>query len=75
MADLLERINADIRQLVMPVIQADRTDLASRLDALLAAMPTGAGDMCDAAELAAMMRVGEGRKDSLHQLVMDLHRR
>jgi uncharacterized protein Yka (UPF0111/DUF47 family) len=73
-ARLLERIAADIRQMAAPVIEADGGSFAGRLDALLAAMPEASGDMLDAAALAALTRAGKPGADSLHQLVMDLHK-
>jgi uncharacterized protein Yka (UPF0111/DUF47 family) len=73
-ARLLERIAADMRQMAVPVIDAGGSGFASRLDALLAAFPNAAHDMLDAGTIEAMTRAGKPGSDSLHQLVMDLHK-
>jgi hypothetical protein len=59
-----------------PVIAAHGADdeLAYRLDAVLASLPDAADDLLDGVAIAAMTRVGSGESDSLHQLVMDLHK-
>jgi uncharacterized protein Yka (UPF0111/DUF47 family) len=71
---LLERIAGDVREMAAPVIEADGRAFAARLDALLAAMPKAGGDMLEADALAAMTRAGKPGADSLHQLVIDLHK-
>jgi uncharacterized protein Yka (UPF0111/DUF47 family) len=69
-AGLLARIAADMRTMAAPVGDAD-----GRLETLLAAMPTAEGDGLDAATLSAMTTATPARgKDSLHRLVMDLHK-
>jgi uncharacterized protein Yka (UPF0111/DUF47 family) len=72
--NLLAGIAADVREMAAPIIEAGRGRFAARLEALLAAIPEANDDMLDAAALAAMTRAGEPRADSLHQLVMDLHK-
>lgn len=71
---LFERIAADMRQMAAPVIEADGGSFASRLEALLGAMPKAADDRLEGDAVAAMTRAGAPGSDSLHQLVMDLHR-
>jgi uncharacterized protein Yka (UPF0111/DUF47 family) len=79
---LLARIAADMRVMAAPVLAAGRPpghlpghpDIATRLDALLKSMPTAEDDLLDAGALAAMTRLRHGSADSLHQLVMDLHK-
>src|SRR5271165_7359516 len=77
-ARLLARIAADMRVMAAPVLAAGRhpgqADVAARLDALLAAMPAAADDLLDAGAVAAMTRARHVGADSLHQLVMDLHK-
>jgi hypothetical protein len=73
-ARLLKRIAADMRQMSAPAIEANGGSFSARLDALLDAMPDARDDMLDAASLAAMTRAGTPGRDSLHQLVMDLHK-
>jgi uncharacterized protein Yka (UPF0111/DUF47 family) len=74
LARLLERIAADLRRMAAPVIKAGAGDFAGRLEALLAAMPDASDDMLDAAALPVLTRAGKPGADSLHQLVMDLHK-
>ena len=75
---LLARIAADMRVMAAPVLAAGRppgrSDVATRLDALLKSMPAAEDDLLDAGALAAMTRLRHGATDSLHQLVMDLHK-
>ena len=53
----------------------DRPASAARLRRALAAMPQASGDMLDAAALAAMSTAAPpAGSDSLHRLVMDLHK-
>ncbi len=75
-AQLMARIARDIRMMASPVIVARGADdeLARRLDAILAALPDATDDLVDGIAVAAMTRVGNGKSDSLHQLVMDLHK-
>jgi hypothetical protein len=72
-AQLLKRIAQEMRVMAAPVIAAHGADdeLARRLEAALAAMPEATHDRIDGAAITAMTRVGG---DSLHQLVMDLHK-
>ena len=73
-ARLLERIAADLREMAAPVIDAGDLSFAARLEALLSTVPDAAGGMLDATVVAAMTRAGEAATDSVHQLVMDLHK-
>ena len=75
-AQLMARIARDIRMMAAPVIAARGADdeLARRLDSILAALPDATDDLVDGIAVAAMTRVGNGKSDSLHQLVMDLHK-
>jgi uncharacterized protein Yka (UPF0111/DUF47 family) len=72
--NLLDSIAADMREMAAPVIEAGCGKFAARLEALLAAIPKGNDDMLDAEALTAMIRAGEPAADSLHQLVLDLHK-
>jgi uncharacterized protein Yka (UPF0111/DUF47 family) len=73
-ARLLERIAADMRQMAAPAIEANGGSFSARLDELLEAMPDARDDMLDASSIAAMTRAGTPGRDSLHQLVIDLHK-
>jgi uncharacterized protein Yka (UPF0111/DUF47 family) len=57
-----------------PVLAANPSGLAARLDGLLGAMPSAADDMLDPAAISAMTQIGHNGTDSLHRLVMDLHK-
>lgn len=72
---LLARIAEDLAMMAAPVLDAAIPGFAARLAAALAAMPPAAGDTLDAAALAAMSTATppEG-SDSLHRLVMGLHK-
>jgi uncharacterized protein Yka (UPF0111/DUF47 family) len=73
-ADILARIAADLRLMSLPVIESGAREFAARQDTLLAQLPKAEGDAIDAAALDAMTRAGTNGADSLHQLVMDLHK-
>jgi uncharacterized protein Yka (UPF0111/DUF47 family) len=72
---LLARIAQDLGTMAAPVLDAGIAPFATRLNATLAAMPHATGDTLDEAALAAMSTANppEG-SDSLHRLVMDLHK-
>jgi uncharacterized protein Yka (UPF0111/DUF47 family) len=81
---LLARIGADLRVMAAPLLAAPPSaaplpaaghpEVAARLDALLTTMPVAENDLLDAGAVAAMTRLRHGGVDSLHQLVMDLHK-
>ena len=68
---LMRCIAEDIRLMAAPVTGGD---FAARLESLLAALPTAEGDLLDPPTVAAMMQAAHGGGDSLHRLVMDLHK-
>ena len=71
---LLARVAAEMRVMAAPVLEAGKSAYASRLESLLAAMPEAADDLLDRAGIAAMTRAADDGTDSLHRLVMDLHK-
>ncbi len=73
-ARLFQRIEADMRVMAAPVIEAGATGFAARLQSLLSALPDAEDDTLEPAALAAITRAGTAGADSLHQLVMDLHK-
>jgi uncharacterized protein Yka (UPF0111/DUF47 family) len=74
-AALLARIADEVRRMAAPLADDTRAAFAPRLAALLAAVPDGADDLVDPAAITAMTRAGGGADgDSLHRLVMDLHK-
>ncbi|HET8997762.1 MAG TPA: hypothetical protein VFN42_13925, partial [Acetobacteraceae bacterium] len=70
---LMGQIVADMRLMAAPVLDSGQPEFASRLDALLGAMPAAGDDRLDPAGLAAITQAADGA-DSLHRLVMDLHK-
>lgn len=74
-AHIMQRIAADMRLMAAPLAATPPDGLAARLDALLAALPAGVDDQLDPGTVTAMMQAGHGGPDSLHRLVMDLHKR
>ncbi|MBB4196655.1 uncharacterized protein Yka (UPF0111/DUF47 family) [Rhodoblastus sphagnicola] len=73
--NILARITADMRLMAAPVGGAKSDAFGSRLEGLLAVMPGTQDDLVDPAVLSAMMAAGHDGPDSLHRLVMDLHKR
>ena len=78
-AGIVARIADDVQLMAAPVLAAKPDEMTARVAGLLGALPamlsgTG-GDLIDPAAVSAMMRAGHGGPDSLHRLVMDLHKR
>lgn len=75
--DVLRRIATDMRIMAAPVLAsaAGSAAFAERLEARLADMPHVGDDLLQPAEIEAMTRPGNASVDSLHQLVIDLHKR
>jgi uncharacterized protein Yka (UPF0111/DUF47 family) len=77
---LLAGITDDMRAMAAPVIDAGgidtgKHDFARRLDTLLAALPDPADEILEGAAVTAITQADtEARHDSLHRLVMDLHK-
>jgi uncharacterized protein Yka (UPF0111/DUF47 family) len=72
---ILAQIAADARLMGAPILASDPDGLEARLDGLLKALPAGDGDLLDPEAISAMMQAGHDHPDSLHRLVMDLHKR
>jgi uncharacterized protein Yka (UPF0111/DUF47 family) len=72
---ILARVTEDMRLMAAPVLATKPDGLAARLDALLGALPASKDDLLDPGATSAMMQAGRGQVDSLHRLVMDLHKR
>ena len=72
---IMARIDDDVRLMAAPVSAAGETGFGTRLAALLGAMPDSKDDLVEPGKVSAMMQVGRGGADSLHRLVMDLHKR
>jgi uncharacterized protein Yka (UPF0111/DUF47 family) len=74
-ARILQRIADDMRVMAAPALAAKPDEFAGRFERLLAALPKAEDDLIDPAAVSAMMQAGQGGADSLHRLVMDLHKR
>jgi hypothetical protein len=72
---ILACVTEDIRLMAAPILATKPDGLAARLDALLGALPASKDDLLDPGATSAMMQAGRGQVDSLHRLVMDLHKR
>ena len=72
--EIMSRIADDIRLMAAPVLTTNPEGLAARLDLLLKALPAANNDLLDPDTISAMMQAGHDRPDSLHRLVMDLHK-
>jgi uncharacterized protein Yka (UPF0111/DUF47 family) len=74
-ARIVARIADDTRLMAAPVLATKSDGFAARVDALLRALPVAADDSLEPGTISAITQAGRGRADSLHQLVMDLHKR
>ncbi|HYB90964.1 MAG TPA: DUF47 family protein [Candidatus Binataceae bacterium] len=74
-ARIVSRIAEDLRLMAAPVLASKPDELAPRLDGLLGALPAAADDLLDLDVISAMTQIAPERADSLHRLVMDLHKR
>jgi uncharacterized protein Yka (UPF0111/DUF47 family) len=72
-ARVLAGIAADMRVMAVPILASGPPELADRLTALLATLPEAADDRLTAADLTAITQASPAA-DSLHRLVMDLHK-
>jgi uncharacterized protein Yka (UPF0111/DUF47 family) len=67
----------DLKAMMAPIETAeaeDATKLKARLDAIVKALPSFKGDCVAHTELTSLASARAGGEDSLHRLVMDLHR-
>ncbi|WP_404712905.1 DUF47 domain-containing protein [Sphingomonas sp. MMS24-J13] len=74
-ARIIARIRDDMGTMAAPVRAADPEGLSARLDKLLDALPAAADDQLDPRAILEMTQARPDRGDSLHGLVMDLHKR
>ena len=74
-ASLLARLAADMRVMSAPALADKPEEFAERLAKLLAALPRGENDLLDPAAISGITQVERGGADSLHKMVMDLHKR
>jgi len=72
---ILRRVADDLRIMAAPLLASRPNELGARMDALLALLPAGADDLVDSQAITAITQTGSAHADSLHQLVMDMHKR
>ena len=74
-AALLNRIQADMRLMAAPVLATGQSEFAARLEARLTALPRAPDDVLKGAAIAELTDASpKPGDDSLHRLVMDLHK-
>ncbi len=73
-AQIIVRMADDMRIIAAPVLESKPGGLTERLDGLLHALPAAVDDLLDPAAISAMTEIDRPHADSLHQLVMDLHK-
>jgi len=75
---VLKQTTEDLRILAAPVLtepaSAGADQFTERLEHLLTTIPKCEEDLIDASAVRDLTRAREGRADSVHQLVMDLHK-
>ncbi len=74
-ARILARLAQDMRVMASPALVDKPAGFDARLETLLAALPKADDDLLAPDSIAAITQAGHGQADSLHQLVMDLHKR
>jgi hypothetical protein len=76
-SELLAGMGSDLAAMLAPLQAADSEasqSLAGRAEALRKSLTGAEGDQLDLHEIDALASVGSGDRDSLHLLVMDLHK-
>ncbi|HEX3991377.1 MAG TPA: DUF47 family protein [Acetobacteraceae bacterium] len=77
-ANAMQRIANEMRVMAEPVIACGKPDYAERLRQLLNALPAANNDCLTAMDVTAITQAGRPKHgvpvDSLHRLVMDLHK-
>lgn len=74
---LLGEVRANLREMATPLLardDADTADFRQRLKTLEATIPAGEGDLVERAAIEAITAGQRGDGDSIHLLVMDMHR-
>ena len=74
-AGLLQRLAKDTRIMAAPVLDADPALFAKRVETLVLSIPDAANDLIDPTAIVAMTKATRDGDDSLHRLVMDMHKR
>jgi uncharacterized protein Yka (UPF0111/DUF47 family) len=76
-AAIAEQIVHDLRAMAAPVLaktDGSAAKLAQRMERLLAAFPKAPEDLIEGSAIEDLASAGRGEEDTLHRLVMDLHK-
>jgi uncharacterized protein Yka (UPF0111/DUF47 family) len=73
-AQIVGQIAHDMRIMAAPVLALKPDGLPARLDGLLHALPAAVDDLLHPFAISAITQISGTRTDSLHLLVMDLHK-
>ena len=80
-ARISTRLVADLRIMADPLVSEEAgsssnnlNNFAERLDRAIKALPVAQDDLLDPGAVSAMMQAGSEHPDSLHRLVMDMHK-
>lgn len=73
-AKILQRIAQDLRAMATPVLNGSRGGFEKRLETLLSTLPECRNDEISADVVSRIARARHGKGDSIHQIVMDLHK-
>lgn len=74
-AKILDSITQELRVMAEPVLSVESASFAGRLECLLNRLPAPQDGLISGSAIFEMSRAASGQQDSLHQLVMDLHKR
>ena len=72
---ILGRMKQDMLTMAAPVVAEKAEGFETRLTSLLEALPNADDDLISPEAISVLTRAARGGGDSLHQLVMDLHKR
>lgn len=73
-AKILQRVIHDLRAMAAPVLEAAPGVFDNRLETLISTLPTSQNNEISANLVGAITRARHGQCDSIHQIVMDLHK-
>ena len=71
---IMARIAAEMRVMAAPLLAVNSVGVAERLKLLLGSLPAGNDDLVDPDKISAMMQADHSGADSLHRLVMEMHK-
>jgi uncharacterized protein Yka (UPF0111/DUF47 family) len=74
-AKILGSITQELRVMAEPVLAANPAPFAGRFESVVRHLPAPNNGLISGASIRELTRAADGQHDSLHQLVMDLHKR